>query len=270
MAMIENPSQRKSAIAVFSLLAVALFFALALLIGLPLISRVDPVGANVMKHRLREAFCKPRIEHRMECLHECARKRKDYKKGACEQLPGSSPTEADQKRVEAALYDRSPCAAECQTSWKSHALWCKQGIEKAKLDAVDACIFEGATMALFDWKEARCRTRCPGSDPGGSLYLSSADDCMLLCLMSTLVEDPDPHDIRQIIQELRMESDFGIRARLKETAEPPTPEGFEDIRHQCRLEHPRATFDQSLEVKREKEISFKGCVRTRLDAFGRI
>jgi len=199
MADQRNGVQTRDVIGVIALGAVALGFAILLAVGLPFLSKVDPTSPNVMKHRLREAFCEPRIHHRVECLQECALDQgDDYQDGACEQLPRDNPTPADQERLEAELYTRSPCASECQTNWKTHSVWYAQGIEKAKLDGIDACIFEGATIALFDFKEARCLERCPDADPDGDLYLTSRDTCMISCMVATMVAEPDPEDARRV------------------------------------------------------------------------
>jgi hypothetical protein len=265
--MNEVGGQRKDIVGVFSLIGVAILFALLLLITLPLLAGVDPVGPNVMRHRLKEAFCKPQVSHRFECLHECAAARgKDYKDKACEGLPKDRPpSEADQKRLEAGLFTHSPCAAECRTSWKEHDLWCRQSIEKAKQDAVDACIYEGATIALFEWKEARARRRCPDSKPDSPGYLASTDTCMLLGLAVSLIEEAKPHEVQALVTELRRTPEFVIGKLIKEQGEPPMPPGFHDLRHECRLAHVRATPNEELEQKRQKERAFADCVRQRLD-----
>ncbi len=261
-----NGGRRNDVLGVLSLFGAAVVLSLGMLVGLPLLARVDPVGPNVLRHRLRAAFCKPRIEDKLECLHECAAEQgEDYRQRSCEQLPASSPSDADQQRLEAALFETSPCAQRCAVSWKTHSVWCAQGLEKAKLDATDACIFEGATLGLFEWKEARCQARCPESRPTDPLYLSSADTCMLTCLAASLSE-PSPHDLRQLVQGLRKETDYRVKERIRSFAEPAVPPSFEALRRSCRLQHSRAPYDRSLDEKRAKERSCAACVREGLDA----
>jgi hypothetical protein len=271
---------RREIAAVVALFGVAAVVALTLLMGLPALSRVDPVSRNVMEHRLRAALCEPRIATKVECLHECARAAgPDYRATACGQLPRKDPTRLDQQKLEMDLWDRSPCARTCQTSWKTHAVWCArsgepgathdelaQAVENVKLDAVDACIFEGATMALFDWKVARCRSRCPDSDPDGPRFLTSGDACLVRCLVATLVETPSPKLVRQLDPSLTDESDYAVERMLAPLRESPVPGGFEDVRRRCRLQHTRAIPVEPLEAKRAQEHAFRDCVRAELDA----
>lgn len=271
---------RREIVAVAALFGVAAVLALALLLGLPALSRVDPVSRPVMVHRLRAAYCEPRVTEKVECLHECAKAAgKDYRKAACAQLPSGSPTRADQQALEEQLWDRSPCARTCQTSWKTHSVWCaKSGevgatndetaraVESVKLDAIDACIFEGATMALFEWKEARCRPRCPERAPDDPLYLTSTDACLVRCLVAALVAAPSPGLVRQLDPSLQGESDYAVQQALASFREAPVPAGFEDVRRSCRLQHTRATWNEPLEAKRAQEHAFRDCVRAGLDA----
>ena len=281
MNALENRGQKRDAMAVASLFGVAVVFALVLLIGLPLVAKVDPVGANVMKHRLRAAHCKVSVRRELDCLQECALVREPgYKERACELLPTSAPTTQYQQRLESELWDRSPCAKQCQTCWKTHALWCGEPLNatdpdavdahsfegKAVLAGIDACIFDGATLALFEHKESRCRQGCPDSDPTGDRYLSSGDGCMVLCLLALLVPQPDPHQVRQLVPELAGEPDVHIEARSARLAEPPVPTGWRKLRHDCRLQHVRAVFTEPLQDKRAKEHAYRDCVRARLDA----
>jgi len=271
---------RREVAAVASLFVVAGVMALALLLGLPALSQVDPVSRNVMEHRLRSAFCEPRVTAEVECLHECARAAgPEYRTAACTQLPTSGPARADQQKLEAELWDRAPCARQCQTSWKTHSVWCARSgdpgatqddlaraVENVKLDALDACVFEGATMALLDWKVARCLPRCPGSAPESPRFLTSGDTCLLRCLVATLVDPPSPGLARQVDPSLAGESDYALERLLAPLREPPVPAGFEDLRRRCRLEHTRATYDEPLEAKRTQERAFRDCVRQALDA----
>ncbi len=261
---------KRDAWAVGLLFAVAVIFAVGLMVALPIIARLDPVDGNVNSHRIRELFCKPRIDQKIECLHECALQAGEgYKARSCEQLPSSNPTEADQQRLESTLYEKSPCAAKCQTNWKTHSLWCKKGLETAKLEAVDACIFEGATMALYDWKEERCRRMCRDYRPGDALYMSSEDVCTVSCMVASMVESPSADDLRQLVRQFRTEPDVRIKQYLAKFAEPPVPGAFEAIRRDCRLANVRATYDVPLEEKRKKEQAFKRCVLERLEALPR-
>lgn len=276
----DDPQNRRNAAAVVVLFAVAAVLALALLLGLPALSAVDPVSRNVMVHRMRSAFCEPRVTHEVECLHECgAAAGADYRSTACAQLPSENPTRADQQTLEMQLWDRSPCAKTCQTNWKTHSIWCAKGgkpgatndetgraIENVKLEAIDACIFEGATMALFDWKEARCRSHCPDSAPDGPLYLTSADPCMTRCLVGSLVEAPPSRLVRDLDPSLQKQSDYAVAKALTDYNESPTPAGFEEVRRRCRLLHTRATHAEPLEDKRVQETAFRDCVRAALDA----
>ncbi len=268
-----TPNRRREVLAVFSLFGVAILFALALLIAIPVLSSNDPVGPNVIKHRLRKAFCDGTVPQRVECLQVCAdeqgagEKGGDYKTAACGQLPTEAePARDDQQRLEAELHDRSPCARRCKVNWKTHGLWCAKPVEKAKHDAVDACIFEGATMALFDWKEARCQRQCPESKPGSETYLTSADSCMMLCLLATLTDEVEAHQVKRMVRGLQTTPDFVIRKLVKEQARPALPPGFDAARRSCRLAHVRATWNETLESKRAQEHAFRDCVAGELPA----
>ncbi len=255
---------RRIAVLAAGVAVFAAFWALVL----PYLATLDPVSRNVTVHRLRHAFCKPRVEAELHCLTACAGvEHADYKRRACESLPTAGSTEADQRRLETELYARSPCAARCATNWKTHDLWCREPAVQASLSAIDACVFEGATQAVFAWHEARCAQACAAeAPPDPQSRLTSADPCLVSCLLAGLVARPTPQNLRELAYSVHAESDAALAARLAAHAAPSVPADFDIIRRECRLQHVRAPFHRDLETKRAFERAFAACVAARLPA----